>query len=139
MPEIEVNLPVDVISCLAIQAHEKDITLNDHIVNILTKYVQDHEVDEANTAVIDEDGVVSLPDDIINKLQWDEHTFLNCYISGNSIVLQEKTDWTVEDAQENFDDILERVTKTKNPHHILHKGKTYVVVPYFDKLKEFLD
>lgn len=40
--EIEVNLDTDTIATLALAAHERDITLNQFIVELLEEYMEQH-------------------------------------------------------------------------------------------------
>ena len=43
---IEVDLDLETIGTLALEAHRRDMKLNDFIIEILTKYVEEHEFDE---------------------------------------------------------------------------------------------
>ena len=43
---IELELDLETIGSLAIEAHRRDMKLNDFIIEILVKYVEKHEFDE---------------------------------------------------------------------------------------------
>jgi bifunctional DNA-binding transcriptional regulator/antitoxin component of YhaV-PrlF toxin-antitoxin module len=87
---------------------------------------------------VQEDGIVQLPKEFINQLGWDENTHLIFFIDGKNVIIKEKTDWTIDDFQNNIDIILERINTTGRPHHLLYEGKIIVVAPYSDEIKNML-
>lgn len=92
----------------------------------------------SHLTTVQEDGIVQLPQEFINELGWDENTHLMFLRDGDNIILKEKTDWTIDDLQENFEIILERISATGKPHHVLHEGRTFVIVPYSEELAEMI-
>ena len=137
MENIEINLNNDIITNLALQAHEKDITLNEHINNILLKTAKETlKIKEFANVEENDDGsiTVQIPDKFINHLQWDENTKLIVLQDDNNLIVKEKTDWTIEDAQENIEYIINRVNQTNKPHHICHNGKVIMVIPYNEEI-----
>lgn len=88
--------------------------------------------------MVEEDGLVKIPDELIKELGWTENTFLICMMDGANIILKEKTDWTVDDFQENMEIIIERINETGKPHHLLYDGKVFVIAPYNDQIKNLM-
>ena len=85
------------------------------------------------------DLFVEIPDEIIKSVGWNEYTIVRMIQNGDSILIEKKSDWTIEDAQENFDAILEDVCNNKTTHKILHNGAIYCIVPYNKELESILD
>lgn len=88
---------------------------------------------------IEDDNVIEIPQNFIDELEWDENTHLMLLLDGNKIILKEKTDWTLDDLQNNLETILERINTTRKPHHLLYEGKTFIIAPYSKELEEILD
>lgn len=72
---------------------------------------------------------VQLPKELMDQVGWKEGVALSVHLSGGSIVLEEKRDWTIEGAQENLEYIVDRVAETKKPQFILYRGRTFVIAP----------
>jgi hypothetical protein len=45
---VEIELPIDVIHTLMFMAHERDITLNQFIQNILLEYIEEDKQNDSN-------------------------------------------------------------------------------------------
>jgi len=87
------------------------------------------------TVQIDENGdqFVVLPKKITEQLGWNEHTTLNIRLDGKNVVIEHKTEWNVEDAQEHLEAIIDDVSKNDVHHFITDdKGRRFVIIPYND-------
>jgi len=99
MTTIEINLPEDVIYQLALIAHERDITLNALINEILKDYIEQY-APKTWTTTIEEindgtgDALLTLPPVLLEKTGWVEGTTLNIDIdlATGSIILSKKDD-----------------------------------------------
>lgn len=88
---------------------------------------------------VDENGVIQIPEEFINHLGWTENTSLLFLMDGENIIVKEKTDWTVDDFQENIEVIIERINETGKSHHLLHEGKVFVIAPHNDNIQKMID
>jgi antitoxin component of MazEF toxin-antitoxin module len=79
--------------------------------------------------ILNEDGVITIPEELIKELNWDENTTLSITQNENTLEMREKTDWTVDELTDNIEQIIARVNKTKKHHSVLHKGKIILITP----------
>jgi len=102
MTTIEINLPEDTIYELALLAHERDITLNALINEILTEYIEKY-APKPNTwtTTIEDindgtgDGLLTLPPELLEKTGWGEGDTLNIdidLVTGSIILSKKKED-----------------------------------------------
>lgn len=84
----------------------------------------------------DENGelFVKLPDELMAKMGWNEYTILSTELEGSKIIVKQKTTWTVEEAQENIELMIEDVQHNKTIHHIFDGDKEVVMVPYEEEI-----
>ena len=86
------------------------------------------------------DALIPIPNEMLESLGWNEYTVLSLLVSKerNDIVLKQKTDWTVDQLQEddNFELAMNDVTHNGTVHFILDGGKKFVLAPYNDEMKE---
>lgn len=87
---------------------------------------------------IEDDGTIIIPQDILNNLGWDEKTLLTIYTEGDTIIIKEKTEWNIQDFQDNIEEIIEKISETGTNHYVTHNNNTFVVIPY-DKYKNTQD
>ena len=80
---------------------------------------------------------IIIPDKLAEELKWKPYkTILDITIEGDSIKVQRKTEWTIEEIQKKnfFELVIEDVTTTGTPHYIVHDGHRYVIAPYSEEL-----
>lgn len=87
----------------------------------------------------DENGdvLIPLPEDLLKEMGWNEHTIFDTDINNKdlTITLRHKTEWSVEDAAEFLEDIIEDVVNNGILHYILDaEGKKYIIAPYDEQL-----
>lgn len=77
------------------------------------------------------DFIVKLPDDLLEKMGWNQYTILETILQGTDIIVKEKKSWSTEEAQENIENIIDDVHFNKNIHKIvIDDGKEVLIVPY---------
>lgn len=88
---------------------------------------------------VNEKGEVQLPDEFVKELGWTEKTFLNFDFVDGSVKVSEKVEWTMEEAQEHIEGIVDRVVESGVPHKIITEdGKAFMVVPYTEEMEKIL-
>ena len=87
---------------------------------------------------IEKDGTIIIPQDILDKLGWNEKTLLTIDVVDDTIVIKEKIHWNIEEFHDNLEEIIERVAETETNHYVTYNDNEFVVVPY-DKYKRTQD
>ena len=87
----------------------------------------------------DENGdvLIPLPEDLLKEMGWNQYTIFDTDISNEdlTIKLSQKTEWSVEDAAEFLEVIIEDVVHNGTLHCILDaEGKKYIIAPYDEQL-----
>lgn len=92
---------------------------------------------------VDENGeyLVTLPEPILCKLGINKYSVLSVVFVEGEIQIRQKTDWTIDQLQEGdtLDMVLEDIQHNGTIHHILDKGKTFLMTPYSEELTEALE
>lgn len=80
----------------------------------------------------DENGqFVVLPPEVLQELNWNEHTPIQISArEDGSVVIAKRDHWTVEEAQSHLDEIMDDVVHNRAHHIITHEGMNFVMVPY---------
>jgi hypothetical protein len=75
--------------------------------------------------------IIPIPLTTLKELGWNEWTTLSMSVEGNSIKVVQKTEWSVEEAQENIETIMKDVEYNGTTHYIIDKsGKKFALIPY---------
>jgi len=80
-----------------------------------------------------DDISIKLPDELMEKMGWNEHTIIFPTYGNGTITFKEKTHWTVDEAVDHIEEIIKDVSHNKTHHRIFNGEKEVVIVPYEDE------
>ena len=90
----------------------------------------------------DENGenFVDIPDELMEEMGWNEHTVLCSEWDEEKLQFRviHRTEWSVEEAKENFDIIMDDVVNNEVTHIIEYDGRKYALSPYGETM-DFLE
>lgn len=85
----------------------------------------------------DENGYfIQIPQESLDELGWNQYTLLSVFYEEKMIILKQKTEWTVEELQEddNLENVIEDIVHNGTIHYILVDDRKYVLAPYSEEL-----
>jgi antitoxin component of MazEF toxin-antitoxin module len=80
---------------------------------------------------------ITIPEKMLEKLQWDDKTTIDLSIVNASIIIKKRIEWAVLDAQEHIDSIIDDVSENGAVHIIVaDNGKKYAFIPYIEEIEK---